>query len=420
MFFANSPIVFCSFFPEKVECGVDKCYIMSSALQISKSVLSIARQCAALFGRALSSQSLGKQTRIDLENQLGRFKIWAGNIGVFAARSASLDYRLRNDEDVKEIMVQMLTRLWRTIEQLVNPPLVEMQTAEDSESNQSDSSSSSSSLVVSLDADSEASSSTRPPGQLEDYSPDRQIQTVDSIITRLYRLSAIIRKPTSFSENAKVTKFIDKAPDGGDMEEYISHIRWQIQFRFPDTSPVLAERLVNAVVFRRKKLMYRERHQYKLNKGVDDAFGLDMLVPNSLDGPKAQGRDVIKVPRHSSPFLKVAATVKSSSQTVPFSATQASSVNRQGLASYAKSSTLSGITKSAVARRDQLDVPPPPRPENETEEAVCPYCFEIVDKGKMVRAQWASVSSFQEMPKIVANASQTTYTKRHRSLRLPF
>ncbi|KAL9116855.1 MAG: hypothetical protein Q9187_006613 [Circinaria calcarea] len=388
---------------------------MSSALQISKSVLSIARQCAALFGRALSSQSLGKQTRIDLENQLGRFKIWAGNIGVFAARSASLDYRLRNDQDIKEIMVQMLTRLWRTIEQLINPPLAEIQTSEDSECNQSDSSGSSSSLVVSLDADSEA-----PPGQLEDHSPDRQIQTVDSIITRLYRLSAIIRKPTSFSENAKVTKFIDKAHDGGDMEEYVSHIRWQIQFRFPDTSPVLAERLVNAVVFRRKKLMYRERHQYKLNQGVDDAFGLDVLVLNSLDGPITRGRDAIKVPRHSSPFLKVAATVKSSSQTVPFSATQASSVNRQGLASYAKSSALSGITKSAVARRDQLDVPPPPRPESETEEAVCPYCFEIVDKGKMVRAQWTSVSIFQDKPKIVANASQTTYTKRHRSLRLPF
>ena len=365
---------------------------MSSALQTSKSVLVTARQCAALFRRALSGQSLGEKTRIDLENQLGRFKIWAGNIGVFAAGNASIDFRLRNDQDVKEVIVQMLLRLWRTIDQLINPPLVEMETLEDGESNQSSSSgSSSSSLIVSLDADSEASSIDQSPAKSEDYSPNRQLRTMDSVITCLYRLSAIIRKPTSFSENAKVTRFIDKAHDGGVMEEYVSHVKWQIQFRHPNASPILAERLVNAVVFRRKKLMYRKRHQQKLNQGVDDAFWVEDLFPNSLDAPKAPERDGMKVTRHDSPFLKVAATVKSSSQTHTFSATQASSVNRRGLTSYARSAALSGMTKSAVARRDQLDVPPPPRPESETEEAICPYCFEIVDKGKMARAWWTSV-----------------------------
>ena len=368
--------------------------LMSSVVQSSKSVLIIARQCAALFGRALSSQSLGKKTKTDLENQLGRFKIWAGNIGVFAAGNASIDFRLRNDQDVKEVMVQMLTRLWRTIDQLINPPLVEMETSEDGESNQSSSSgssSSSSSLVVSLDADSEASSMDRSLAQAGDYHPDRQVQTMDSIITRLYRLSTIIRRPTSFSENVKVIRFIDKAHDGGVMEEYISHIKWQIQFRHPNASPILAERLVNAVVFRRKKLMYRERHQQKLNQGVNEAFLAEGLFQYSLDTPKVQERNTMKVAGHESRFLRVAATVKSSSQTLPFSATQASSVNRRGLASYARSAALSGMTGSAVARRDQLDVPPPPRPESETEEAICPYCFEIVDKGKMARARWTSV-----------------------------
>lgn len=357
------------------------------------SVLGTTRQCVALFRRGLSSQSLERQSSVDLENQLGRFKIWAGNVGVFAAGNASIDFRLRNDPDIKEVMIQMLTRLRKSIEQLINPPVVEMPAPEDNDSHHSSSSSSSPSLVLSLDASSDLGSADRNLLQWRQKISYDRLQDIDSVITRLYRLSAVIRKPNPFSENTKVTRFIDKAQDRQDMEEYESHIRWQIQFRHPKASPALVDRLTDAVVFRRKKLLYRERHQQKLSHGVDDAFMDELLVPTGTNATKPCGTNKPQFPRQNSPFLKVAATVKSFSPTLPLSATQASSVNRQGMNSYAKSVAFSGMTKSAIARREQLDVPPLPKPEGDTTEAICPYCFEIVDKAKIARALWTLVCS---------------------------
>lgn len=357
----------------------------SPSLLARGSVLGISKQCAVLFGRGLSSHSLDIQSSINLENQLSRFKIWAGNIGVFAAANASIDFRLRNDPDIKEIMIQMLARLRKSIEQLINPSLAETEAPEDSGSHHSSpSSSSSASLVLSLDATSE-------PGSI-DQNP---IRVIDSVITRLYRLSAVIRKPISFSENSKVSRFIDKVQDKQDMEEYEIHIRWQIEFRHPNASPWLIDRLANAVVFRRKKILYQERHQQKLGQGIDNAFAKEVLLPGGSDVIKPTGFNTLQIRRHNSPYLKVAATVKSSSPTIPFSATEASSVNRQGMHSYAKSVAFSGMTRSAIARREQLDVPPPPQPEGETTEVICPYCFEVVDKGKMARALWTSVVLLQ-------------------------
>lgn len=45
---------------------------------------------------------------IDLQNELGRFNLWAGNIGVFAPLQASLDFRLI---DVPDISAQFLRQL---------------------------------------------------------------------------------------------------------------------------------------------------------------------------------------------------------------------------------------------------------------------------------------------------------------------
>ena len=45
------------------------------------------------------------------QEQLARFEMWAGNIGVFADGHASLDYRVRNSEDARRFMVEFLNTL---------------------------------------------------------------------------------------------------------------------------------------------------------------------------------------------------------------------------------------------------------------------------------------------------------------------
>ena len=349
------------------------------------SILQVARQCAIRFGRGRSTGPLDAQVRIDLENQLGRFKIWAGNLGVFVPGTASADYRLRNDEEIREILVQMLTRLKKNIEQAIDPPVPELEEDNNSQDAATSSESSSSSPSLRLDDD---DSNPDASGEVEVLeAPSRNpLGEIDDIITRLYRLSAIIRRPNSSSESARVAKYIEKGTHGRDLEDFESHVRWQIQFRNPETPPRLLDRLVSAVVARKKRLLYRERHQEKLKQGVDDYFTPDLPVPTTSQLVTGAVKGVSH-PKSSS--LRRTAIMQRSSQTGPYSVTDASTVNRPRLASYPKSVALSGVTKSAVARREQLDIPPPPRFEmSETTEVVCPYCFKVVDKEETKQPRW--------------------------------
>ncbi|KAL9000162.1 MAG: hypothetical protein Q9188_005728 [Gyalolechia gomerana] len=370
---------------------VSKLRLVVSALQAKLThktqpdrVIDVTRQCVALFGRACSDRTVDARTKADVENHLGRFKIWVGSIGVFAAGKASTDYRLRNDEDVKELLIDLLIRLRRAVDRFLKP-VIDEETDNDQPSESAESSDDSeASLVLSIGGESGKSSVNT----VESKFPSHQVtslQEIDNIISKLYRFSAIIRKPTSLQENTRVAKFIEKDEDRSDATEFDSHVRWQIRFRMPDATEEIVDRLASAVIFRRHKLSYRERHQKKLSQGVESAFQAE--VPLQVKPTGLQRRNG-PTQRQTGLVLKSAASVKSSSNTAPLSATQASSINRRALASYPKSlAGGSNVTKSAVARRDRLDVPPPPKSVNTT-EAVCPYCFEVVDKAGMARPLW--------------------------------
>jgi hypothetical protein len=349
-----------------------------------ESLLEVARNVATVFTRG-RARHVEHHLRAELENELGRFKIWAGNLGVFAPGNASADYRLREDFDVKEVIIQMLDRLRQNIKQAIDPPIIEEPEEHGDARFDGDSESSSdSSMSISLDEDSDAE--TEQDSHPDDI-PKKALSEIKDIMTRLYRLSAIIKKPTSTTENVKVANFIAKEEETEEMKEFESSVRWQIQFRHPDTAPSLLERLVNAAIFRRRKLQYRERHKEKLSQGVEQSLPVSLPMPTTaqMAAARALGRQ-----RTNSPFINIkGSSARGSSRTFQFSATDASSVNRLKFASYPKSVALSGITKSAVARREGLDVPrPPAKVDDGSKEAICPYCFRIVEKEEMMHLRW--------------------------------
>lgn len=54
---------------------------------------------------------------IQLQDELGRFNLWAANIGVFAPLQASLDYRLIDIPDIKSQFLRQLDTLNITLTQ---------------------------------------------------------------------------------------------------------------------------------------------------------------------------------------------------------------------------------------------------------------------------------------------------------------
>jgi hypothetical protein len=68
------------------------------------------------------------------------------------------------------------------------------------------------------------------------------------------------------------------------------------------------------------------------------------------------------------------------------------------LPSYPKSVAMSAITKSAITRRDELDIPPAPDPGRAgLKETICPYCFhplgeQIIGQERKQQMHWRYVS----------------------------
>jgi hypothetical protein len=218
------------------------------------------------------------------------------------------------------------------------------------------------------------------------------------IINRLYRLSAAIRKPISLSEDTRVAKYIEKTKDSLDLEDFQCYVKWQIGLWHHDTTVQLIDRLSDTVVLRRKKLLYRKRHQQKLNEGTKDWFVL--RNPGSV---YREGRGLLKADRIESqdvgPEQKPMARVQTS---LAFSATKASSIDSKAFHTYAKSVAPSGVTQSAIGRREKLDVPAPPKPQR-GQEAKCPYCSKFLKKEELKQAQWTYVSLYTSKKKYFAD-----------------
>ncbi|KLU82102.1 serine/threonine protein kinase [Magnaporthiopsis poae ATCC 64411] len=370
-----------------------------------------ATKCEGLLTDAHRRLIPNRDVQIELENILVRFNVWAGNVGVFAPAAASLDSRLRDYPDLAEVILSMLKSLQNNVELSITPPLLEEPeemsdggppdqegTKESVRSTDEDGSSgSSSSAAISIDSEAEGSD-TATHGSPE----GTHIKKANEILDRLYRMVSVIRKPISSGENTKVHQFIAKLRDRGEIKELDDiedHARSHLEARFKNKiSAVLTERLVAAVVFRRMKLLYRQRHQQKLRQGAGPRTESHFQHPGGAAStasgwPKHEVEQMLgsvgdsliqgdRMPIHTNHQAGVAPSKVMSD-------TDASSINKLRLGNYAKSVALSGITQAAVGRRRRLDVPsPPPSQGAGSEMSECPFCFRMISPEEKEEPRW--------------------------------
>jgi hypothetical protein len=370
---------------------------MASDIIVQCSVANEARKCVAAFVRLTSPSAetehelqIAKQDREMLSEQVARFKVWAGNIGVFAHGQAAVDYRLRNDPDISEIFVKLLQRISEALQDsstIENPDEMSEQSSSESEY------SSDSSLGLSAsekDSNSEEQSSVST--EHETVTVNKHIEVIAETITHLYKVTAIIRKPVSSDkEGSRIQAWFDKqeADVDEDLHDMESYIRWSIDRKWHrlKESADLVERLVRTSIDRRKRLLYRKDHRLKLQKGVDDVF-----VPSKPERDLSLRGAIEELDQgpHPQPPRHVEAS-KSEGKAVTFFETRASTVQRRGLSTYTKSVILSSVSPSVHKDLESLDVPPPPNMESGCTEVICPYCSlplneKVVGNGRI--AQW--------------------------------
>ncbi|KAF3019352.1 hypothetical protein E8E14_010724 [Neopestalotiopsis sp. 37M] len=185
--------------------------------------------------------SLGPKEQALIQDQVARFSLWSSTIGVFAPDRASMDYRLRDAQDTKDLVQDLLQGLCSTLTKCMSKLASWVQQMELSEM---------------PDA-----------AGIETLSRDVQklVQRCADDIGLLHRLSNTIRKASRENQNSRAaSSFRILDAEGNNMEDALHAIfLHHMEDQFPGCDDMLRRRLASAMVLRRRRILYRRSRLIK-------------------------------------------------------------------------------------------------------------------------------------------------------------
>ncbi|KAL2844258.1 hypothetical protein BJX68DRAFT_269784 [Aspergillus pseudodeflectus] len=222
------------------------------------SIAETARACLDAFQHCLEhTKQHNPRSHSSLEDQLGRFSIWASSIGAFAPRRASLDHRLRMASDVQRLVYGLL----QTLNEHLRAYL---------------------------------SHASQP-------SPDQDLlgtalEPISKDITLLHRLSNSIRRASRESQNQRAaTDFNLTDEEGNDVGLIFRDLfaRELIARKFPGCSDTLRVRLASAMLLRRKRILYRRSRHNQLIETKDTTQTVERKGPSTARSKASSGATTV-------------------------------------------------------------------------------------------------------------------------------
>ncbi|EON62853.1 hypothetical protein W97_02078 [Coniosporium apollinis CBS 100218] len=299
-----------------------------------------------------------------LEDEYGRFRVWAANLGVLQKGHSSLDYRLRASPLLNTNVIKLLKELQLNLKEAIavvrGSRLPYEQQAEDS--NDTDSDVSDDSSVV------DSSNGEGPQTELE----QRFLELTD-INDNLYKLSISIRTPTLASRSLKAGTF--KQVDRETNIDVFSGIHGYAAFDRRFTREVakdlrrtagnklqeddfLIERLARAITKRRQHFRYWRKHREKLaDLPKDDAYTSRATETQDQADVRNISREVEQLPE----AIKIDCVPASEAATKTLMSGTEATAHHRTLDDAVDSQS---VTSIATTTRDvsgpTVDLPPPP------------------------------------------------------------
>lgn len=221
----------------------------------------------------------------------------------------------------------------------------------------------------------------------------RCIRGIEEAVDYLYRLATAIRKPSMYTQNVKAQRIALLDEDGLDRSPDILQFALTIVgHRFPEAAPEIRDRLAQCVVTRRKRFLYRRRHQQKLsyrpstdfvkgNRKVDD----DRRTVTVLSGrPRISHSTSASFQHRKPPF--------------PPSQTSASAFSASRFQPPPVQDVQSRITRTIVPSSEHvssLEIPRPPKALPGSKEAECHYCCLMLPITELKPKEWRFVFSWK-------------------------
>ncbi|KAF2028402.1 hypothetical protein EK21DRAFT_69924 [Setomelanomma holmii] len=318
-----------------------------------------------------------------LEDEIGRFRVWSGNLGALQKGHSSLDYRLRDSPLLSTNALKFLKELEDNLIEAVSVATearlpYELQQKPESATEEEDDDDG---FFDDDDEDDEDG------GSRTELSM-RFAEIVD-IIDNLYKLSVRIRTPTIRSRSLKAATYKPKDPDTGvdllstyagydvqHIQELLSHLRRPYQESTENGEyDYLITRLSAAVTLRRRQFKYWKRHRDKLGISTVPEDLLSQPIPDRPSAPQrndtleARPGTPIIVTTKDAPSQRTGKTMLSGTEATQHHQSLDEIIDSKSVTSYAVT------VKDLHGRGVQL--PPPPRAADGEKDFECPYCYII-------------------------------------------
>ncbi|KAG6356100.1 hypothetical protein INS49_015485 [Diaporthe citri] len=308
---------------------------------------------------------------IELQDELGRFNLWAGNIGVFAPLQASLDFRLIDVPDIRAQFLRQLDTLSITLTQL-NEAAVQASTDENEDSHDEN-------------ATREADGSLVSEHDIFDL-----VQSIHVTIDWLHRLSNLVRKASFGSQNQRAARFPLEDEAGNDITECLAEMfKHLIKRECCDISDQILNRLAQTMIIRRRRVLYRRSRQKRWvlqqeayrPRHLDPPAQLAPLQEEEYSGEDHERSEVTEeVEFEPENRVKVAP----SGMTV-------TTLDQQKYRKLAAPSRISRATTAPLQHDEKLLVPPRPHLAKYGKEFVCDYCCLILPSSEAAdQDTWAN------------------------------
>ncbi|GLA13934.1 hypothetical protein AnigIFM62618_011352 [Aspergillus niger] len=302
------------------------------------------RQCLDRLNEVANSDSISSlENEVPVHawtDELGRFRVWAANIGAHQQGLSSLDYRLRDASHIQSQIFRLLTALEESLIDLEDLTSGGIEDADGPFDEQME--------ELYREFEDESNHTTQ---AQEIY------QSVVNTISHLFQMSMIIRNPTDHDRLIGIGR-VDAEP----FKLHVSH-------KHPELEALIADRISTAMAKQRATLKYRERHHAKLSCGLDAdkneaSTRLSETIATSFKAP---------VPEQANNDV----------------------MSNSGISETSYAGTL-------FVGENKMTIPPPPKESAGRKPFECPYCFFIItvkDTGDwarhvfrdlMPRRQWYS------------------------------
>ena len=249
------------------------------------------------------------------QDELGRLRLWAANIGAHRTGQSSLKFRLKDSSHIREQVINLLLDLGQTFQ--------EVELVLDSLGN---------GYPSQMEADDSSD---------DDYDAGEEMTQLHSnvvtAINCLFQMSMLVRKP------ARHDFYI--LPQSREVSAFKPFDQAHVREKYPEADQGLVERLGLAITLRRQYLRYRERHHAKLRQDLDIGTEGSAAPTAMLSDTVVTGVELWHIDSQD----KAPASVKSQT-------------------SYAPSMLAGGA----------LVIPSPPKESSGGAPFECPYCFVII------------------------------------------